>query len=110
MMRTDKVLLKVILNNLIDNALKYSPPESKVDLSATPVGAGIAIVVENDVGHAGRPDVSKVFSKYYRSPMARQTGSGLGLYVIKGLSAQLGGQLNYAPASPKVRFELWLPS
>ena len=110
MMRTDKVLLKVILNNLIDNALKYSPPESKLELSATPVGAGIAIVVENDVGRAGRPDVSKVFSKYYRSPMARQTGSGLGLYVVKGLSAQLGGQLNYAPASPKVRFELWLPS
>ena len=108
--QTDSVLLKVILNNLIDNALKYSPPESMVEISASHDGAGVSIIVENEVGSSGRPEVEKVFSKYYRSPMTRQTGSGLGLYVIKGLSAQLGGQLNYAPTSPNVKFELWLPS
>lgn len=108
--QTDSVLLKVILSNLIDNALKYSPPESMVEISASHNGTGVCIIVENEVGNAGRPEVGKVFSKYYRSPMTRQTGSGLGLYVIKGLSTQLGGQLSYAPTSPKVRFELWLPS
>ena len=107
--QTDSVLLKVILSNLIDNALKYSPPESMVEISASHNGAGVCLIVENEVGDAGRPEVEKVFSKYYRSPMTRQTGSGLGLYVIKGLSTQLGGELNYAPTSPKVRFELWLP-
>jgi hypothetical protein len=108
--QTDSVLLKVILNNLIDNALKYSPPESMVEISASHDGAGVSLIVENEVGSSGRPEVEKVFSKYYRSPMTRQTGSGLGLYVIKGLSTQLGGQLNYAPTSPNVKFELWLPS
>ena len=109
-MQTDSVLLKVILSNLIDNALKYSPPETMVEISALHNGTGVFIIVENEVGDAGRPEVGRVFSKYYRSPMTRQTGSGLGLYVIKGLSTQLGGELNYAPTSPKVRFELWLPS
>ena len=116
---TDRDLLRAILSNLIDNALKYSPGGTPVQLNME-LGphegqAGIRFMVSNVVGVAGLPEPGKVFSKYYRSPGAhREVGSGLGLYLIALWSRSLGGQVAYQ-ASPsdlsvqKVVFSIWIP-
>ena len=111
-LETDAQLLRTIVANLADNALKYSPPKSTVtmDVLETDAPPGIRLGCANLPGNAGWPDPKKLFTKYYRSPEARrQTGSGLGLYLAAELARELGGRLSYAPTPTHVRFELWLP-
>lgn len=110
-LHSDPVLLRVILSNLIENALKYSPVGSRVDvaLAKSPEGR-VEITVENEVGQTGLPDPARVFERYYRSPRAlSQIGSGLGLYLVQGLVRILGGGIAYEPDAGRVRFRLWLP-
>lgn len=112
---TDVPLLRIALQNLVDNALKYSPSGSVVTVSAAPFthrrSEGILVAVRNPPGAAGMPDPRKVFGKYYRSPAAHsKTGSGLGLYLVRGAAKQLGGWVRFVgEGSDRVCFELWLP-
>jgi signal transduction histidine kinase len=111
---TDAASLRMILSNLIENALKYSPADSCIEVDvaarAQAQNAGLCVSVTNLPGAAGWPDPVHIFDKYYRSPGAyRQTGSGLGLYLAATMARQLGGELVYANDQQRVRFELWLP-
>jgi signal transduction histidine kinase len=114
-LNTDAHLLRIILNNLIDNALKYSPPESAVKIIISKCNQldanKISVEIENLPSVAGWPDPEKVFQKYYRSPAAHhQIGTGLGLYLIENMARQLGGKIDYAPDDLHIRFTLWLPA
>jgi PAS domain S-box-containing protein len=111
---TDAKLLRIVLANLIDNALKYSPPDSAVDIiiaaDASQAVAGTIFTIQNLPGTAGWPDASKVFQKYYRSRRSHhQTGSGLGLYLGHSMAQMLCGELRYMPDEIFIRFTLWLP-
>lgn len=110
---TDPYLLEVVVRNLLDNALKYSPPDSEVEARLTlPDAQGRwTLVVSNRPGRAGWPDSAQVFEKYYRSPGAsHRSGSGLGLYLVRGLTQRLGGRLQYQPDSTHIRFCLTMPA
>lgn len=112
---SDPQLLFIVLNNLLENACKYSAPDSPIELTMTCVetpeqAASVELVLANIPGAAGWPDSQQVFSKYYRSPQAkRQSGTGLGLYLVESLSRILGGKITYRPDSQWVRFVLTLP-
>lgn len=116
---TDLELLQRIVRNLLDNADKYSPHRSTIQLKAIRAirdgKSGTLLMFENVVGHAGRPDQDKVFTKYYRSKGAhRQPGSGLGLFLVASWSEALGGTVDYASSSDEegteqVIFSVWLP-
>jgi signal transduction histidine kinase len=113
---TDTQFLEVMLGNLIDNALRYGDPlmpvhiQTQMQRNAAGV-AGVNITVSNRPGAASWPDADKVFKKYYRSAGAEaQSGTGLGLYLVRTLAVLVGGECRYAPDSTNIRFELWLPS
>ncbi len=109
---SDELLCRIILSNLVENALKYSPLQSQVLISAkvNAEPAGVLISVCNEIGRAGKPDAGKVFNKYYRSENAqRLRGTGLGLWLVRGIATQLGGTVNYIEHNDKVEFQLWLP-
>lgn len=111
---TDAQLLGLIVTNLIDNALKYSPADSTVDVSlqAQTQGDqdGLWLCVSNDVGAAGAPDPSHLFQKYYRSAGAQsQSGSGLGLFLSQHLASLLGARLSHRPQRTGVEFALFIP-
>lgn len=112
---SDRHLLKIILGNLVDNALKYSAPGSNIDCrierQESDGQAQVRFSIENRPGPAGLPDPDKMFDKYYRSPHAhRYTGSGLGLYIVRHLADLLGVRLNYDQINDRVRFTLWIPA
>ena len=113
-LHTDLQILRVILGNLADNALKYGAPDAKIriqmvrsDLAQRPA---VCFSMENMPGSAGLPDPEKVFSKYYRNPNAHsRTGSGLGLYLVHGFAQMLDGRVTYQEVEGRARFTLWIP-
>jgi signal transduction histidine kinase len=110
-LQSDPQLVRVILSNLLENALKYSPNESAVKITLSGSIGQVCIEVENAVGNAGFPNPEQVFNKYYRSALAHQrTGSGLGLYLAKSLSSLLGGSIFYEPTATSVRFLARFPA
>ena len=106
-LQSDPVLLAVICGNLIDNALKYSPPQSLVHVDLSAQGRSVTLLVENLAGTAGLPDPEQVFQKYYRNPRAKAAiGAGLGLYIVRGLVHLLAGGITYKPTEGRVIFKV----
>lgn len=115
-LHTDRQLLFIVLNNLLENACKYAAPQTPIHVRlARTAGtahhlAQVQLDITNQPGPAGWPEAEKVFNKYYRSPHARrQAGTGLGLFLARNLVQILQGHLAYAPDEQQVRFVLRLP-
>ena len=113
-LRCDAQMLTMVMDNLIDNACRYSPQDSRVVVNLSREcdanNVMLRLCVRNLPGDAGWPDPSKLFEKYYRSAHAqRQTGSGMGLYLIAGLASMMGGRLEYQPTKNQIQFVFWLP-
>jgi signal transduction histidine kinase len=109
----DPLLLKTVLRNVIDNALRYSPAGSNVEVVMQEQmrhTRGVAVSVRNQLLGEDRPDTAKLFTQFYRSAGAQhQTGSGLGLFISKELMVQMSGDLTFEEDAPWVAFTLWLP-
>jgi two-component system, sensor histidine kinase LadS len=109
-LQSDQVLLAVICGNLIDNALKYSPADTLVQVDLQQLPQGVTLVVANHAGAAGLPDPAQVFQKYYRNPRAKaEIGAGLGLYIVRGLVHLLSGAIAYTTTDGRVSFKVSFP-
>lgn len=104
-LKGDPLLLELAINNLIENALKYSPKDSpvSVDLSA-PAGKPVRLTVA-DLGD-GIPEDEKslIFRKFYRvgNEQTRKTkGTGLGLYLSRAIIRKHRGQITVADNEPR---------
>ena len=105
----DAILLDMVVSNLIDNALKYSPPDSTVELMlSNPISPDqLQLSISNPVKPKGLPDAGKIFSKYYRSShFQNMDGSGLGLYLVQKTLPFLNATIRYEPSPTQVRFVL----
>ncbi|WP_353431452.1 ATP-binding protein [Polynucleobacter sp. MWH-UH23A] len=113
-MRTDSQFLKIILTNLIENGLKYSPADSPVRITIQELiddaGTRIRISLSNFIQKDFEPDPRLLFKRFYRHPLAKQTrGSGLGLSICKELCNALSGTIQYRLLNNEVTFILELP-
>lgn len=90
----DGVLVEQLLYNLVENALKYSPPAAPLEIAAAP-DDGVMAVEVSDRGPGLRPgDEQRVFEKFYRSPHEGTTdGAGLGLAIASAIALVHGGRL-----------------
>jgi anti-sigma regulatory factor (Ser/Thr protein kinase) len=85
----DADFMVIILNNLLRNALKYSPKDSVVEVEASNSGEYL-LKITNNLGELKAPDVEKVFLKYHReADVEQRPGSGLGLYISKHLAEKM---------------------
>lgn len=106
----DARLMLLLLGNLVDNALKYSPAQSRINLTLKTEDDQLAIEVRNLIGRAGWPDPARLFQKYYRSPTAQHgSGTGLGLYWVSKVSEIVGGKVHYEPRGNEAAFILRMP-
>lgn len=80
--------------NLIDNAIKYSPNDTQVDVCLEFRATGIVILVQDDGPGIPKDDLDFVFDKYYRGKQKDLSpGAGLGLSVVKTIAEAHGGQV-----------------
>lgn len=109
--QTDRQLLFIVLSNLLENACKYSAPDSPITLQSVPGRASVTLEVSNWPGTAGWPEPTHLFEKYHRGLQARrQAGTGLGLYLTRHLMEILGGSVSYQPDPQCIRFVLSFPA
>lgn len=95
-MYSDSQLLRVVVDNLISNAVKYTPSKRKISVSLRETKNAIVFSVK-DRGYGipeGQKD--KIFSKMFRAENVKkvsETGTGLGLYITKSIVGKLGGDI-----------------
>ncbi|MDQ1437049.1 MAG: hypothetical protein QOK43_678 [Acidimicrobiaceae bacterium] len=98
-----------VLTNLVENACKYASPKGIV-VSADLGTEVVAVAVEDRGEGMPETDLSKVFTKFFRRAETKPTGSGLGLWISRGLVEAHGGKLT-AASNPGVgtTFRFTLP-
>jgi signal transduction histidine kinase len=103
-----------VLNNLIGNALRHTPPQGGVKVHARRAGKGVEVSV-SDTGEGIHPqDIPHIFEGFYRGEKSRNRdtgGSGLGLAISRGIVQAHGGEL-FVESEPGrgSRFTFLLPS
>ncbi|WP_431261033.1 sensor histidine kinase [Roseateles chitinivorans] len=111
--RLDRGALASILQNLLDNALRYVPAGGRIEvvLAVDPDG-GLRLSVADDGPGIAEPDRARVFDRFWRGPGHDQPGSGLGLAIVRQAAERLGGLLTVETGldGRGVRFELRVPA
>jgi two-component system, OmpR family, phosphate regulon sensor histidine kinase PhoR len=94
--RADEEALRQILNNLIDNAVKYTPPGGRVTVSGQADGSVVLCEVTDTGPGIPAEHHSRLFERFYRVDKARSRelgGTGLGLAIVKHLTQAMGGSV-----------------
>jgi signal transduction histidine kinase len=105
-LRADPVRLKQVLNNLVENAHKYSRPSGDITIRAGQIKDCVLIAVEDEGPGVAAEEIQQIFDPFFRgSRTTKQNGSGLGLAICKSLIEAQGGGLRAAP-SPRGGFQM----
>ena len=112
MVQIDGVLLEQVVINLLENAAKYAPPGSVIEVSAS--AGNKEVVVEVADRGQGIPvgEEVRIFDKFYRAKPAREGGVGLGLTICRGIIEAHGGRIwaeNRTGGGAVFRFAIPLP-
>ncbi len=101
MVQVDFVLMVQVLVNLLDNAIKYSPPDAPILVFAERDAASVRVGVTDRGPGIPSPDLDRVFDKFYRIQRQGDVGgTGLGLSICRGIVEAHGGRI-WAAAAPE---------
>ena len=96
-MRTDRDAMLTIVNNLVSNAVRYTPTGGKVQVQAESIGEQIVLTVRDTGIGIAAEDLPRIFERFFRVEKARTQeagGTGLGLAIVKHLVTSMQGQID----------------
>lgn len=85
-----------VIDNLIDNAVRYAPPGARIEIAATATADRVTVDIANPIGEH-RPDLERIFDRFYRADPSRSSarrGAGLGLAISRRLVRGQRGDLS----------------
>jgi len=98
-----------VINNLVSNALRYTPPGGSVSISARREGAQVEVRVRDTGEGISEEDIPYIFDSFYRGEKSRSRttgGAGLGLAIARGIVLAHGGDIQ-VNSTPGVGTEFW---
>jgi two-component system OmpR family sensor kinase len=78
--------LKILVRNLLDNAIKYTPEGGTVNVAVVAIGGTTVLTVEDSGPGIPTVERARVFDRFYRAAAAQGSGSGLGLAIVKAIT------------------------
>ena len=107
--------LRRVVENLVDNAVKYTPSGGRVEVVTAPGPDGGALVEVTDDGPGIAPEhLPRIFERFYRVDAARSRelgGTGLGLSIVKHLTEGMGGSVSvHSEVGRGTRFSVAIPA
>jgi two-component system OmpR family sensor kinase/two-component system sensor histidine kinase QseC len=99
--RGDAEALRILIRNLVDNAVRYTPEQGAVQVScrAAPDGGVVLEVADSGPGIAPA-DRERAFDRFYRLKTARESGTGLGLAIVKAIALRHGATVTLDSGGP----------
>ena len=89
----DPDALRILVRNLVDNAIRYTPRGGRVDLAVSTSDDGVNLRVTDSGPGIPVAERERVFDRFYRSPGSAGVGSGLGLAIVKTIADAHGAQV-----------------
>ncbi|MEO8721520.1 MAG: HAMP domain-containing sensor histidine kinase [Ginsengibacter sp.] len=101
MITGDKLLLQLAINNLLDNAIKYSGKDGMVIIRTFRDNEKMVLQVMDDGSGISDDEKKKIFDKYFRGAQMQTKGTGLGLYLSKKIVTQYHGDISVKNNNPQ---------
>ena len=95
--------LQMLIKNLADNAVRYTPPGGKVDLLVQRRGAVVVLQVRDTGPGIPEAERERVFDAFYRIAGSEEIGSGLGLSIVSAIAHRLGARITLDYSDPESR-------
>ncbi|MGD0191342.1 MAG: sensor histidine kinase KdpD [Rhizomicrobium sp.] len=113
MLKLDPVLFEQVLFNLLDNAAKYAPPQTTIEIRARRDGDVVRLEILDEGDGIPQADLERIFDKFYRVHVGdrRRVGTGLGLAICRGFVEAMGGTIRAGnrPDRKGAMFTITLP-
>jgi two-component system sensor histidine kinase KdpD len=113
MVKIDGVLVEQVLVNLLENAIKYTPPDTSISITASSATCQMVVEITDEGPGLDAGEETRIFEKFYRGDRSRgQRGAGLGLPICQAIVAAHGGRILAENRQPPVHgaiFRFTLP-
>jgi two-component system OmpR family sensor kinase len=86
--------LRILVRNLLDNAIKHTPPGGSIDIAVARSADGVLLSVDDSGPGIAPEERERVLNRFYRVPGGQTTGSGLGLAIVKAVAGVHGAALS----------------
>jgi two-component system OmpR family sensor kinase len=90
--------LTTMVRNLVDNAIRYTPDDGRVDLAVSINGDTVVLKIMDTGPGIPKAEYDRVFDPFYHALGGDQVGSGLGLSIVKAISDRIGAEVRLAPS------------
>jgi signal transduction histidine kinase len=98
-----------VLSNLLGNAIKFTPAGGTITIRTERRGDDLSIAVADTGPGVAADQLPHVFDRYWKAPSTSQPGSGLGLYIARGIVEAHGGTIWAESSAAGARFTFTLP-
>jgi signal transduction histidine kinase len=98
LVRGDQEALRVMVRNLVDNAVRYTPPGGRVQVRVHPSGGATVLEVIDSGPGIPAPERGRAFDRFYRRASAPEGGSGLGLAIVRAIAERHGARIHLGDA------------
>ncbi len=95
---SDRQMIRIIFQNLLSNAVAYTPPQGKISIQIINQDTGVRIAIGDSGCGIPQNAKAKIYTKFFRADNARAIktdGTGLGLYITKSIVEALGGTIGF---------------
>ncbi len=98
--------IKILINNILDNAIRYTPNGGKIDVSVVNQAGHVVLEVKDSGPGIPQNDQERVFERFYRGENQHISGSGLGLAIVKEIATRHGATVELSNLNPGLCFKV----